>query len=226
MSMLMKRLFARLMDEANAGEGGGTGGGDPEAGSSGDPSAPGAGGPPAGDEGDKGGEPAAPKDGQSGEKDAAPVAPEKYDLTMPDGFVADPELMGEFETLAKEAKLPNEVAQKFVSLAPKMAERIQQQQAEQWAEQVSQWAKDCEADKEFGGDKFKESVGHAQKALGEFGTPELRAALDQTGYGNHPELLRMLAKIGRAMSDDGMVRGGQGGGKRAAADIMFGDSTN
>ena len=33
-------------------------------------------------------------------------------------------------------------------------------------------------------------------------TPELVAALDSTGLGNHPELVRMCVRIGKAMRED------------------------
>jgi hypothetical protein len=35
----------------------------------------------------------------------------------------------------------------------------------------------------------------------EFGTPELNAAMYAHGYGSHPELIRLLARIGKALND-------------------------
>ncbi|MGF8726179.1 peptidase, partial [Klebsiella pneumoniae] len=80
-----------------------------------------------------------------------------------------------------------------------------------WGQQVEQWAADTKADKEIGGDKLTVSVGHAQKALDTFASKEFREFLDSTGLGNHPEMVRAFAKVGKLMSEDSFVTG-QGNG--------------
>ena len=89
--------------------------------------------------------------------------------------------------------------------------KIQNRQAESWGQQVEQWAADTKADKEIGGDKLTVSVGHAQKALDTFASKEFREFLDSTGLGNHPEMVRAFAKVGKLMSEDSFVTG-QGNG--------------
>lgn len=74
-------------------------------------------------------------------------------------------------------------------------------------QQVEQWAADTKADKEIGGDKLTVSVGHAQKALDTFASKEFREFLDSTGTGNHPEMVRAFAKVGKLMSEDSFVTG-------------------
>ncbi|HBY9794575.1 TPA: peptidase [Klebsiella pneumoniae] len=116
-----------------------------------------------------------------------------------------------FEPVARELGLSNDQAQKLAGLWPQLQEQMQNRQAESWGQQVEQWATDTKADKEIGGDKLTVSVGHAQKALDTFASKEFREFLDSTGLGNHPEMVRAFAKVGKLMSEDSFVTG-QGNG--------------
>ena len=42
-----------------------------------------------------------------------------------------------------------------------------------------------------------------------FGTPALRAFLNETGVGNHKELVNFMIKIGNSISEDAIADGGQ-----------------
>lgn len=151
-------------------------------------------------------------------KDEKPVVPEKYEFKAPEGVEQlDPQALAVFEPIAKELGLSQEQAQKLVDIYP----QIQQQQAEAWSKQVTDWGDQVKADKEIGGDKLTASVGQAQKALDQFGTPALREYLEQSGLGNHPELVRAFAKVGKMMSEDKIIVPNQGG-QRSAADILYG----
>lgn len=131
------------------------------------------------------------------------VVPESYDLKMPEGVSLDEAAAKEFTDIAKEAGLSAEQAQKFADVGAKMAQR----QAEQHAMLVASWADSAQADKEFGGDKFSENLAVAKTALDKFASPELKAFLDTTGFGNHPELIRAFYRAGKAISEDGLVKG-------------------
>ena len=41
----------------------------------------------------------------------------------------------------------------------------------------------------------------AQGALARFGTPGLRAFLTESGGGNHPEVIRFMARVGNAIAE-------------------------
>lgn len=157
------------------------------------------------------------------EKDAAekgkkPEAPEKYEFAAPEGQELDANALSVFEPIAKELGLTQEQAQKLVDIYP----QIQQQQAEAWSKQIADWGEQVKADKEIGGDKFNASVGLAQRALDQFGNPELREYLNVSGLGNHPALVRFCAKVGKSMAEDSFVVPNQGG-QRSAADILYGN---
>jgi hypothetical protein len=134
-------------------------------------------------------------------------APEAYEFKAPDGQEFSPEVLGAFSEAAKESGLSQEAAQKMLDkLAPAFVER----QAHALEAARTQWETDAKADKEFGGDKLSENLSLAKKALDQFGTPELRALLNQSGLGNHPEIIRAFYRAGKAISEDRVITG-QGG---------------
>lgn len=148
------------------------------------------------------------KQGDKGE--AKTGAPESYDFKAPEGVEQlDTQLVETFTPLAKELGLSNEQAQKLVDLAPQLQQRMVQQQAEAWGKQLEAWVGEVKADKDIGGNNLPATMASAQKVMQQFGTPELKAALEQTGMGNHPELVRLFAKVGKAMGEDSFVAGGK-----------------
>jgi len=164
-----------------------------------------------------------PADGESADDGKPTGAPEQYeDFTAPEGVKLDAEVAGEFKTLAKELNLPQDQAQKVADIGVKLAQKWQAQQATALSEAAAKWATDSTADKEFGGDKLQENLGVAKKALDTFGSPELKTLLNESGLGNHPEIIRLLFKAGKAISEDTHVAGKPGSTPAAsAAQRMF-----
>ncbi|HHA1963084.1 TPA: peptidase [Enterobacter kobei] len=140
-------------------------------------------------------------------------APEKYEFKPAEGQELDTAALEQFEPIARELNLSNEQAQKMVDLyGTKILPMVQQQQAEAWQKTTEQWAADVKADKEIGGDKLTANLSAAQRALDQFGDPELKEYLDSTGLGNHPALVKAFIKVGKAMSEDKVVTGGHESG--------------
>ncbi|MBE4833272.1 peptidase [Enterobacter cloacae complex sp. P47BA] len=153
-----------------------------------------------------------PAEESDDEKQKQEGAPEKYEFTAGEGVELDTEALKDFEPVARELNLTNEQAQKLVDAYPKILAGVQQRQAEAWQAQTEQWAADVKADKEIGGDKLTANLSAAQRALEQFGDPELKEYLDSTGLGNHPALVKAFIKVGKAMSEDKVVTGGHESG--------------
>ncbi|EPI5311196.1 peptidase [Proteus mirabilis] len=147
-------------------------------------------------------------------------APEKYEFKAPEeGQELDKGALEVFEPIARELNLNNEQAQKLVdAYGSKIMPAIQKQINDSWQKQREQWVKTVKADEELGSN---ESIGAAQKAMDKFGSPELKQYLEESGLGDHPELIRIFASVGKAMSEDGLVTGNSNGSK-SAADVLFG----
>jgi hypothetical protein len=149
-------------------------------------------------------EPAPPAAEEAKAPAKAPKAPEAYEFKAPEGRVFDSEVMASYSQVAKELNLSQESAQRLLdAVGPKMAER----QMAMIEATRNGWADNSKSDREFGGEKLSENLGVAKKALDAFGTTELRTLLNETGLGNHPELIRFMFRAGKAISEDRMVSG-------------------
>lgn len=174
------------------------------------------------------------KDGKKGEADGtkseksgegddpAPFDPAK--LELPEGMQLDEELMEQFAPLAKDLGLSQEQGQALVAMHTQALQSMHERVTKAFGDTVAGWAETAKTDKEIGGDKYAENVATAVKAIDRFGSPELQKALNETGMGNHPELIRFCLRIGKAISEDafGPDAGQSGeGGTRSPADVLY-----
>jgi hypothetical protein len=159
-------------------------------------------------------------DEKAGDAEGKPEgAPEKYELQTPEGMQFDDQVVGAFSEVAKDLGLSQEAAQKILDkVGPVMAER----QAETLTAASKEWAEASKADKEFGGDKLNENLAVAKKAMDQFASPELRTLLNESALGNNPEVIRMFYRVGKAISEDGFVVGGNArNSEQSAAQRMY-----
>lgn len=146
-------------------------------------------------------------------------APEKYEFAPPEGVQFDNKVIDAFSEAAKDLNLSQDAAQKILDkVGPVMA--AQQLEAIQAAS--NEWAEASKSDKEFGGDKLNENLAVAKKAMDKFASPELRSLLNESALGNNPEVIRMFYRVGMAISEDGLVVGGNArNSEQSAAQRMY-----
>lgn len=148
-------------------------------------------------------------------------APEAYDVAafqMPEGFEFDGELFDAVKDDLKALDLSQDGASKIVAMfaekvAPKIAERAGQAMEAQAQEISANLARDLQADPEVGGKHLKESQAHAAKAIAHFipdgaTRSEFSTFLNESGLGNHPLLVRVIAGAGKLLSEATTVAGG------------------
>ncbi len=144
-------------------------------------------------------------EGAKGEKEGEGKqgAPEAYeDFTFSEGVKVDAEAVETFKTLAKEHNLSQADAQKFADLGGKLSQQWETKLQDSMKAARTEWVNQAKTDKEFGGDKLNENLAVAKKGLDTFGTPELRQLLNESGFGDHPEVIRVFHRIGKAISED------------------------
>lgn len=172
----------------------------------------------------EGEEPGEEKPGEKEGEKKPEGAPEKYEFSAPEGTALDKAAVEQFEPIARELNLSQKQAQKLVDLyGSKVMPQLMKQQAESWQKQVADWGTAAKEDKEIGGDKFGANLEKAKQAMGTFATPELREFLESSGMGNHPEIIRLMVKVGAAMSEDNLVTSNEKG-QRSAADVLYGNN--
>lgn len=191
-------------------------------------------GKPAGEgegEGDKGGE----GEGGEGGDAAAPLtgeAPEAYEVTPPEGFTMDKAALDMFDPVFRKLGLTNAGAQEIVNLAPQYVQHIADATTARVVGDVvavrKQWAEEAAADPEIGGARFEESKTLAAKAFDRLGFAadgKFRTFLKESGLGNHPEMIRAMVKMGRAIGEDGFDRGEAGKADVPIWDRVYGGPT-
>lgn len=102
------------------------------------------------------------------------------------------------------------------SMLEKAYDLIQQQDKDVVARQAQEWQNSSRNDAEFGGKSFDANLEIAQKALNQWGGDKLINILNETGLGNHPEVIRFFYRAGKSISEDGFMRGGVSTGKQVA----------
>ena len=116
-------------------------------------------------------------------------------------------------TMDRDSKLLNSYAEK---------------QQQLFEETTGKWLGEAKADPEiFGGSEevFAKNAEVAKRVVDKFGTPELKQGLNSTGFGNHPELVRMLVKIGKSMTEDQLVIPNSKGpaAQKSMEDVFYGE---
>ena len=162
-----------------------------------------------------------PADGDADEgKDGAPS--EYKAFTLPDGVELDEAMLATAMPLLKEMNATQEQAQQLVDIQTKAVTEMVEAQTQMWTDRLSEWKASAETDAEYGKGKYDASISIARSAMREVGTPELTQALEETGMGNHPEMIRFMYRVGKAIGEDNVSFGGgtQEGGK-SLADRLF-----
>lgn len=146
---------------------------------------------------------------------AAPQgAPETYDFTsaLPEGETLDEAISQKFGEICKGMNLTNEQANQMAAYGFEYGKGLIQQMNDMREAQYDKWQE--ETKKELGAD--------FQKTMNEYGAglqhlektcPGIRKLLSETGVGDRIEIVRAFSELGRLVSEDGGVGGGnpQGG---------------
>ena len=159
------------------------------------------------------------------EGDGAGGVPVEYTFTPPDdiGKIEMTDVVkAEFDSFnarAKEAGLSQAQYQKIVEGEIRRGRAAIQEAVAGYQRRIDDWATDTKADKEMGGTDLKENLSVAVKALDTYGSPALRALFDTPsaknptglGLGNHPEIIRLLHRVGRQLQEEGNLVSGDSG---------------
>lgn len=150
------------------------------------------------------------------EKDKGAEVPEKYELSLPDGVELDEEVLAAADPVFRELGLSNEQASKVAALhgelLPKAVEKalteFKEQQSTAMQEQRETWRGDIKT--QWGAD-YDKNLQLAIKPIVDFGDDEFKKFINDTGFGDNPVVINYFYNLGKAMQDDKLHVGGQGG---------------
>lgn len=139
---------------------------------------------------------------------AEPLALEA--LQFPEGFAADEKFTPRFLEIANELGLTKEGANKLVALQAEYAKEGSEKATQAWQDTVKQWEDAVKSDPDIGGTKLDDSLGAVRKLIDSHGSKELLDALNISGMGSNPHLIRMLHKVAKEVNEPGPVSGSPG----------------
>ena len=125
--------------------------------------------------------------------------PEPYELEAPEGYPIPADKLKSLTAHFNEIGLTREQAEKQIEYMSRQYAEFQESQKSQRRAWISEI-------KEFGGEKFKETVADAKRALAQFDDDgSIRGMLNETGYGDNPAIIKIFAKVGRALAEDRII---------------------
>lgn len=164
---------------------------------------------------------------EGGNDSVAALTLDSYDLKFPEEFTADADLVAKFKSTALDAKLDPASAQKFTDLYVEAQKSLATQIQSQYQTVQADWLKEIAATPDFAtADKKAESLAAIGRMMDEYGSPEVREALNITGAGNNPHVVSLLLKAAKALSEGAPTRAGNPAIARKAmtpGEALYGD---
>lgn len=136
--------------------------------------------------------------------------PIEYDLKRQKDSLLDDNQLADIVEYSKKQGLSNDQAKELLEREEKLLGDYKSTLEQEHDARVKQWEEEVKNDKEIGLDNFKKNVAQVDELLKKYSSDEFRKALSETGFGNHPELVRTFVKISEAMADDTFEPNGKG----------------
>jgi len=194
-----------------------------------------------------------PKDGEKSEgeeeseEEEESGAPESYEkFELPEGVEMTDEQFKEVSEFSQSLNLNQEQAQQAVNYHNEVVGRVLADAKEeaniQRMKTQEDWVNQVKGDKEIGGAAMKENLSVALKSLNAFsdnavdatgkpvldkaGLPvsKIAQALQESGFGDHPEMVRVFYRVGKLISEDSYLSGkAPTGAPKTQAETMYPD---
>ena len=151
------------------------------------------------------------------------AVPEKYDLKLKEGSNISAKHLEKISAFAKAKGLSNEDAQALVDRDQENFSEFTSAQMAEVQKEKDKWLPEAQADTEIGGENFSKNVELAKRVLDKVGSDGLRKFLNDTGFGNHPEVVRVFYRLGKMMTEDQLVISGQppAAEKKSPEQVMY-----
>jgi len=157
----------------------------------------------------EGEQPEEKKEEASQSEEAAPL-PTYEPFTLPDDIQLDENTLGEFtqtlaefETLTKAdhaevQKFGQELVTRHIAEVQNAVQRLNESYAATWEKQKNDWKESFVNDPEIGGNRQETTISSALEFIRTHGgtdahQADFRKLMDETGIGNHPAMIRILA---------------------------------
>ena len=149
-----------------------------------------------------------------------PEKPDGYQIEFAEGTQVDDGLLAGFKTVAHELGINQEQAQKLAGFYEAQIKGMNatalEARTKQAVETEQGWLKEIKGMPDFDSQKAS-----ADRAMEQFGNPELVELLNQTRLGSHPTIFKFVAEVGKALAEPGFVRSKGGAGELGLAEKLY-----
>lgn len=149
------------------------------------------------------------------------LSPEDYVFQFSPETVVDTLLIDEFKRFAFEQNMSLENARLMARFYEKYVLGQSKKQSQEQEELLKSMQKACEEDSEFGGMGFYDNMRYARAAILRFDDGSLAKILNDTGFGSHPEVVRFMYRVGRALAEKEMPRAKESPAERSVAELFY-----
>jgi len=144
-----------------------------------------------------------------------------YDLKLSDDNVLGQDELNSVLEFAKENKLAPELAEAVWKRENELLSKLGDAESKRQDDELKEWRSSVINDPDMGGEKLKITTENARRAVKTFGSEDFTKVLNETGYGDHPEIVRFLSNIGSLMNDDALILPTRMGSKPKTAEELF-----
>jgi len=172
-------------------------------------------------------EPEKPKVPEKPVATTEPAKPEVFELETPKDGLLTKEYVTQFQKDAIAAGLSKDEAKDLLDTQYRAVKEFDVRTKSSVESAKQQWREMSKADPEIGGDKFNRTAELSKRVVDKFGNDAFKKLLNDSGFGNYPEVLRFFSKVGAAFSEDQLRAGSasSGGVQKSREEILFGGTT-
>ena len=145
----------------------------------------------------------------------------EYSLNLREGSLLGKGFLEDVESFAKENNLSNEVAQKVLDKQQMVLDSFIEAEANRHDKELEEWRQEVINDPTLGGDNLNKTAEDARRVVTRFGSEGFIQILKETGYGDHPEVVRFLSKLGSIMSEDSLILAKSGAKDKPLEDYFY-----
>jgi hypothetical protein len=149
------------------------------------------------------------------------TGPEDYVFRFLPETVVDTALIEDFKRFAFEQKMSLENARLMAKFYENYVLGQSKKQNQEQAELLQNMQKACEEDSEFGGMSFHDNMRYAKAAILRFDDGSLAKILNDTGFGSHPEVVRFMYRVGRALAEKEMPKAKESPVQGSVAELFY-----
>ncbi len=151
-----------------------------------------------------------------------------YDVTKftaPEGVTLDAEALKPALDVLRKNGVGQEAAQELLTIAMEREVAAAKKSVQDYVDLQTKWQAEVKNDPEIGGDKLTASMASAARAIDRLGVPGLKEALNLTGAGNNPAIVKAFVRLGQMVSEDRFMPGKDAAPTppKSPAETIYGD---